>query len=428
MSSRYNQTKSRTSALDGTGFGVPLEVSYRSKPSPVGGSVISSYISSSSSTVIGSGDTLRFEASSRDFLPGSSMFILWTVQTRSTTISEGGFDNFYFSSYLIRRLQTEVGSTMMDSINHYGNLYGALAKVSMNSDYLTHDGTFEGKNRKIPNNPAGDWGPGVDMCAPLLGLFSSDQAVPLLMSNSSVVITLEFVNPNTVKDTAGFDYRLVNPRLFITRKDMGELYNQEFRLQLAAAQMLTIPYVTFSGHSFGIAAATSPQTFTEVIQENCSSLLGLIIAIKSNATTSGRNLGERYYNGQFSSLEVRCDNILTPTYTISGFVHAWAEGQKLFSELWDVQSSGSVTAAQFGSLNADGAYAVANEGNSVFCVDFKRFSDNSFQNLGIPCRNGIEITMNGCALSNGDAGTVYVWLVKQHNMVLMSNGQVGMTK
>ena len=439
MSSRYNNNSYQPSQVDAKGFAVPYSISYRSKPQPIGGAITSTYVSSSSSTVIGSGDTLRFEISNRDFLAASNAYLMFTLETKANTASASAFavNVFPFSSYLIRRAQIEIGSTVIDSINDYGHLYSSLCLMNCSPNYVSNDGSFEGKNRLIPEAAAnGVFGGGQNpqqMIMPLLGVFQSEKALPLISTNSSVVVTLEFVAPNTLKDlvgnsaaNAGFDYRLVNPKLFIQRVDPGEIYKREFAMALNSAQALRVPYVTFTGQSFG--AASQQGTFTQIIQENCNSLLGLMIVVKED-TDAGR-VGPRYVNANFSELEVRVDSVLMPSYIIQGNVQSFAETQRLFSNLWDTQSIASVDYQKYSSSSATtGAYNSAAEGNFVTGVSFKRYSDdNTISNLGVPVRNGVEVRMKGLDLGASKPMSVYVYLIKEQNMVISATGEVGVQK
>jgi len=438
MSSRYTTNSYQPSQVDASGFAVPYAISYKTKPKPIGGIVTSTYVSSSSSTTISSNDTLRFEISRRDFLAASNLYLETILETTSTDAlgASSVLASMPYFSFVIRRLQTEVGSTVIDSINDYGDLYGALAKLNINTAYGSTDATFEGKGRAVlaANTTPGTGAPNVwggvgntqKYVSPLLGILQSEKALPLMASNASVVITLEFINPVKLFGVAaagnGANYRLREPKLFIERIDPGEIYKREFSMALNAAGALRIPYVTFSGQSFGVSARQG--TFTQIIQENCNSLLGILMVIRDNATP-----GEHYCNAQFKELEVRVDGVLTPSYIIQGNSQMWAESSRLVSALWDTNSSGSVTYQKYSSLAATGVYNSANEGDFVAGVNFKRYTDDStMSGLGIPVRSGVEIRMEGLDIGANKAMTVEVFLIKEQNMVVTTTGEVGVQK
>ena len=132
-----------------------------------------------------------------------------------------------------------------------------------------------------------------------------------------------------------------------------------------------------------------------------------------------------FFNNGFTDVEFYTDSVLNPGYTIEGSEHAYAELQKCFSSLWDINSSSSLKREK--EYIAD---AVTNATTTVrrftpSCLlgsNYKRYQDDSIVLSGINVNQSVDIKQNGN--TSTDPGTAYIFLCKTRELIVLANGEV----
>lgn len=435
-------TRLLSNDFQGTGIqysdiAVPQALNFSAYPKPIDSVIISKYASSTSSTTLNPGDTIRFEIPCSKYLCGD-VYVKFTV-THKNVRSRGAGQEFRIGSIRLpsgscyfRRVQTSIGSVTLDSINDYNRLYcAAVSKGNVPVGYQYYDGSFEGfqlsNSVAIPDNGNCDPADVMTLCVPLLGIFSDEsKMIPLeLINSSSLVVQIELEQPNKIfgpigdgTNDASYNYSISNPKLFYSVCDPGAQYTETLRSQLAQSPMgMRIPYVTYSGSPFSNPAGN----FNQLIAENCSSLLGVLVCrqpqdlpiVADAADIVASTLADSFFNG-FQTMEVRSDGQMSPGFTIEDPTHAFVELQKTFSALFDVQKTGIITYRSFRGTK-----------DCVLGVSFVKHHDGGLSSVGTKVNSNIqiEITSNGA-----DAFSCYVWLAKEFELIVTPTGDIMIKK
>jgi hypothetical protein len=394
---------------------VPATMRFNALPSPLGGNVTDRFVQSTSSTTVTSSQLIRFELPPVDYLMPGSVFLRAKVACKATAKADTSFILSSAADF-IRRLDVRCGGTTLDSINRYNRLYQVLKHVNCPTQYVATDGNaLELMDFTYPAAAAdGVFDVDVEFCIPIVsGVTTTDRAIPLQLLRSPLVFSIELDAPSALNAAAGFDFRIQDPRLYYQTCDMGEVYNQSLAMELQQTGLMRLPYTTFSESEYSIGAAG---TFSPLIGENCSSLLGVLVARKRDKDVLGKGIvTDIFAQNGFVDVQFKVDGMNKPMYLIDSPTLAYAEVQKLFSMLWDTDHSGSQTRAQ--AIVNNGSAAITAHGNGtkfVYGFSATRFHENGLSSVGTPVTNNIQIFQNG----NTDACQAFVFTIKEYSLLI----------
>jgi hypothetical protein len=140
---------------------------------------------------------------------------------------------------------------------------------------------------------------------------------------------------------------------------------------------------------------------------NGSSVLGALACRKKAAELDGL-----FDKDGFTSCEWKIDGLNSPSYRIESAAQSWVETQKLFSSLFNVDHTGSQS-----RTDALGT-------KFIFGVSWTRFHEGNLSMVGTPIANQIQLVLSGNTAGN----TMYLYLVREHQLLISATGDVQTVK
>jgi len=174
---------------------------------------------------------------------------------------------------------------------------------------------------------------------------------------------------------------------------MGELYTSTLKKELLAYSVLRLPFTTFSSSTYGLGTGA---TLSVQIGENCSSLLGVLIARQLTGEK-----GDQYKLNGFEYLDVSIDGQAFPLYRQDSKTICFAEVQKVFSMLFDTDHTGLVDRS-------------IHDNHFICGSSTTRFHEGNMSMVGSPVTNQINVVLKG----NTAASTAYVFTIKEYSLLI----------
>jgi len=415
MTSQLSSAKSVSNVLP-PGVATPYKLSFLNKPVPRTGRLVSVFASATSGDNVPPGGNIRFSIPGKNFLDMQNGFIKFRYRAKSSVLNGGNIGPFPFSSYLINRWSTSIGGRQMDLIQQYGDFYQVMMNNNCPYDYASKDGNvLEAFDREdIGNATANNWSDYVEMVWTLPSILSGDKCLPLLTVDGTIEISIDLIDANKLKSTDAFTFEVSQARLYYDILRTDDTFNIDWRTQ-AMTNMIKHPYVSIMGANFSLAA--NQNTFSQNIGFSAKSVLGVLMAIKQNDELDTRD----YKNYGFQSATYRVDSLTTPTYTIDGNISAFAELQKMYSNLFDVDATSLIDYLRYsgGSSTIQSKFSLG--------LNLNRFQDSSMISTGTPVTRGIEIEAKFSSVPTAGA-QVYVWVVYEQELEIDPMGNVSVNK
>jgi len=403
MAHQLSSAKSVSNVLP-KGVATPYKLSFVNKPVPRTGRIVSVFASATSGDNVGPGGRISFSIPGKNFLDMQSGYIKFRLRTKATG-ADGIVNPFPYSSYLIKRIQTRIGGSEVDLIQQYGDLYEVMMNNNCPTGYSTADGTIlEAKGRSIGTATADTFSPYIDMTWPLPGILANEKCLPLYTVNGTVEIDIDLIDANQLSSVTGYTFEVSQARLFYDIIRTDDTFNIDWLAQ-SRDTVIKHPYITVMGTNFSLAA--NQNTFSQNIGFSAKSVMGVIVAMKQNDEIETRN----YKNFTFLNATYRVDSLTTPTYSIEGNVSAYAELQKTYSNLFDVDATGSIN------------YADYTTNKFSLGLNLNRYQDNAMVSTGTPIARGIEIEAKFSAVPAAGA-QVYVWIIYERELEIDPAGVV----
>tara|TARA_R110001583_G_scaffold74274_1_gene205804 strand:- start:1195 stop:2583 length:1389 start_codon:yes stop_codon:yes gene_type:complete len=198
----------------------------------------------------------------------------------------------------IRRLRIEQSGTILEDINSYNRLMGAVVLPCQSGyDHAGERGITEGVGQRngsntlvtsmtginnagiegsraggfktqahdyIPVSGAAADGSSVDMCIPLnSGIFNNEKLIPLMLMSAPLTIEIELApvnEPVCFVDTAATDYTISNVRYIANLVEVGQDVAQQLRMvQEMSGGVLTLAGQTYRHFTGAVTAGTGDQ-------------------------------------------------------------------------------------------------------------------------------------------------------------------------
>jgi len=370
-----------------------------------------------------------------------SPYLRYTVQM--TSAAGVANSSFYWkgasacATACINRLSSYVNSVQVDNIPNAWAVYDNMLSNSTSNDYLGHDATLMVGAGVQYYQPVGGATSSASytVCAPLLGLLGSQQALPLYLVNGTVQLQIDW-QPSAVacyqagaNDPAWTGMNITNVQLVFDRVQPEEAFIHKVRADMMAGAKYVYGYSNLSTVVLPTTFGTASGTLNLNYGVNVSSLNGILATQYATASlTSSANAYSIANNmNQFQvSLDGRLISSLALNSTTDPALY-FAEAQKVLGRLFDASITSPLVnagaAADAGGANATGGtfltrYFVAGA-SAQRCQEGLAFQ-------GSPC--SILNIQVGLAGSTGNIvgvnSTIYFVIISSFQLLIDSAGAV----
>lgn len=411
---------------------VPNGLRYASRPSPIALEIKSGFVQSNSSSTLGPGQTVTLYMPTSGHLDCNQLY--FSFKAAVTCATAGDTPKIPLNGYdFIRRLSIFIGSVEATLITDANELMAMLNKAVTSEDYIKHDGgILEGFNRPLVNGGVREY------IVSLAGILQAEKLLPLdLFGSSNMTINIEFCSASHLsfkRDTGALDgdtdltatsalsYVITDPRIYYTTVIPSMEYTTSLIQQVSQAGVMRIPFIHYNGSRFSTGAGG---TYNVLIGDNAKSLMGIVMG-RHQTTVTTTNPGDTpspigglqdfSING-FQRFSVRIDGMLHK-YEVDTPTRAFAELSLLFSNLFSAANTGHITYQDyFGEGGRESR-------SFIMGISAKKLLDDTLSNIGLPVQSSVQIEIQG----NTEASTLFVYLIKDVDLLVDANGVVDLKR
>ena len=239
----------------------------------------------------------------------------------------------------INRLSYYVNGTQIGNISNADIVYDQLLAHSTSRDFIASDAKvlmLAGVATTAPN-PAGQT-PFVNVVLPLIGLFSSAQAIPAYLINGQISVQIDW-NPHGraaySSDAAGLTaIEFSSVQLIYDKIQPDQSFLNDVRAQMASGQNYVVNYTDYQSTTQVSAAGTQTLNLGANLS-SCRAVVASQILTAEIPSATARGLSA---NNGMSLFQVSFDGRIINSATLdsaNSTAITFAEAQKCFSKLFD---------------------------------------------------------------------------------------------
>lgn len=345
------------------------------------------------------------------------------------------------ASSIINRLNVSCGGVMINSCNNYNVVHDAILNHATNISFVQNDSVLYEETGVVHTNAAANVN--VYVSIPIISpLFNNEQAVPLFLLNSPIVLEILYNStiPSFTSANDGADppaavgslvtgFTVKGAKLVYETLNVSPELEASIRAKLAAGSV----YTTYLDDNYNLQVSSS-SALNYTMGLGLSSVKSILWTNILTTNFQATQWEKKYVPNGIYNMRVFLDGRQINLDTLDTQSNIYCEMQRALQNLWvyTTTSNNGGTPGALAAGAARGTYA-----NSTFLggVNCNRCNDSGFAFTGSPCQNLNFILESGVADTNKFPGnvnyagaTTYVMILYSQRLTIDVNGMISLVR